>query len=315
MSVADVYIAESAVRALKKSGAPDGVYSAQCAEGTGGANTAEARRTRTLSREFRLRQAGPSARFADLYATRREAVLLARGAHYAEVAAANFPASACAKVRAEREALMACDRYFGPDEPDAEMMHRCVVGQYAPASGGVYSTSCSDGAAKGQAEDARVAGLAAQYAGARLPVKLQTRRNFNASLFAIATARGCSYEEEQFLMFPKMAGAMRGLTTGAYAASVGGATAAGGISTGKSSKMAALAVRLKGANASAIWPNSEIRKAIVRARKPWESAGVKSYAYMSEAAVKYGMEAQAKPFVAEKYEGWSAGWSAKSKLY
>ncbi len=87
-----------------------------------------------------------------------------------------------------------------------------------------------------------------------------------------------------------MAGAIRGLGTGAYAASVSGASNAGFVSVGQIERKAILEERLKSENASALFPRSAIRAAVERSAKAWMISTMKNYAPMSEAAVVYGKQ-------------------------
>lgn len=317
-AAADVYIAESAIRELKAAGAPGGEYAVNCTEGAA-SGSAETLRVATLSREFRLRQASTGSRFADLFATRREALCASGGAHYAEASITKFPAAAAARALAGRESSLACDRYFGGAGVVGEYMRKAVVRQYAEvlgAPGGVYSRYCADGASKGYAEDARVASLATEYRVSMLSASQTTAARYNAIQSALSSARGCTYEEEQFVRFPKMAAAMKGIVTGSYAASVGGARAMGGTSSKRVAPAAPLAERLAGGAGPALWKNSDIRAAVPKTRKPWEKALVKDYSYMSQAAVAYGVEAQTDPYVDDKYhpDAWYPGWQPSNKF-
>lgn len=316
LAVADVFIAKSVIRNLKQSGACYGVYNVQCTEGSSSAATADDKRVAALNNEFRLRQTGASGRYADFYSTRRLAFINAQGAHYAEMSAVKFAATACARNVAKAESLRACDRYILSETAAEEYMHKCVNMQYQATRvpGGVFSTRCADGTAKGQAETSRIAALSANYRAGLMSTKDVAGMRYNASLHAVHTARGCTYEEVQFMEFPKMAGAMR-CGDGSYAASVGGAAAAGGVSTEASGKLAALEVRLNTENAAAIWPSSEIRKAIPRRTKPWMPSSVKDYSPMSQAAVAYGVAAQSNAYEEPGYTGkWTSGWQPKSSV-
>lgn len=326
MSIADEYIAIAAVKDGKQAGSPFGVYIPQCTEGTASSNSAYSKRVATLSREFRLRQASVSQKYADLFATRREAMCLSKGMHYAESSAVNFPSAAASKVRAEREVALACDRYFGaPEDVAAAYMHRCVKNQYVQqltCPTGVYGTACADGATFEAAETSRTAALAVEYAAGMIPLNRQAAMMYNAPAYAYAVSRGCSYEDAQFKEFPKMAAGIQGLTTGAYSASVGGAAQMGSRAVAQLGKAVSLAEKLAGDNFDALFPASDIRPAVKKDRPFWSKVEgtVKSYAYMSGAAVEYG-----KSFSDDKFDdsgsyqdSWSPGWvptSTTSKNY
>ena len=293
----------------KQAATPFGEYTPQCTEGTGGSNVAETTRLASLGAAFRLRQASASVRYADLYATRRAAIISAAGSHVQERYAVTFPARAAAGVRGRAEQMRACARYFErEDDPVAEYMFECVDRQYKKdkVPGGVYGTACMDGRVRGEADNTRVAALATEYRAGAMGVAEKTQMRYNASLEAVYSGRGCDYEERAYAQFPKMASAIR-WGNGAYAASVLGVD---GVMGGKLS----VAEQIQGENLDSYWPSNEIRPAIARKSKPWMPSPLKEYAPMSVAATKYGVEAQTDPFVESGYEGWTPGWKPKSSL-
>nr|ATG31133.1 LR gamma7 [Griffithsia pacifica]5Y6P_eY Chain eY, LR_gamma7 [Griffithsia pacifica]5Y6P_eZ Chain eZ, LR_gamma7 [Griffithsia pacifica] len=311
MSAADKYMARTVTRTAKSAAAGFGVYTPQCTEASGGANTAEATRLAVLAADFRLRQAPLGARFADLYETRRAAVIQACNSSAEEGYATSFPSRAAASVAGRAEGLRACSRYFPQKPPVEEYMAACVDRQYKQmrVHGGVYSTLCADGRSAGDADTARIAALGARFRAQHLSKSQQTQMRYNAMSEARMLARGlCTYEEAQFNAYPKMAGMMR-YGTGVYAASVRGPELVVG------NKSMTVAEQVNGVNAESYWPSSKVRPAVARGTSPWMGLGVvKSYAAMSEAAMAYGIEQQSKPYVPQKYEGWSSGWKPKSSL-
>lgn len=310
MSTADLYIADMYTKTAKALATPFGVYTVQCTEGGAGDNTPEATRLASLAATFRLRQAPDSVKYRDLYATRRAAIVNAAGSHAREAYAIKYPAAAWAGVRGKAEAMRACSRYFGEEEDKAaEYMSQCVDWQHKgmKAVGGVYSTLCADGRRKGEAEVTRIASLATRYRAKTMGVKERMQMRYDASLQAVYLGHGCHHEEQQFVKFRKMASAMR-YGDGSFAASVGTtADYMGG-------KLMTVEEQVKSENLFAYWPGYLIRPAIKRQKKPWESSLIKSYAYMSEAAVEYGKKANSKPFVPSEYAGWRPGWKPKSTL-
>lgn len=309
-AAADRFMFRSQTYEAKQAAAATGVYTVQCAEASGGSNTAEATRMAALASNFRLRQASVSARFKDLYETRRAAVIQAAGSHDAESYAVRFPARTAAAVAGRAEALRACTRYFPPADPAAEYMTACVDRQYKAkrVDGGVYSTSCCDGRMPGDAENARVAALSAQYRARHFPPVMHTQMRYNAVQEAVALARGaCGYEEAYFAQFPKMAGAMR-YSTGTYAASINGSTLP------LSGPELTVKDQVEGVNLKAFWPSNEIRPAIKKYSAPWMPSSIKDYSPMSQSALAYGIKAQSEPFKPSKYEGWRSGWQAKPSL-
>lgn len=310
MSVADDYMSKVAAREAKQAATPFGVYTVQCTEGTSSSYTAESTRLAVLASSFRLRQASESARYADLYATRRAAVIAAAGSHEKERYAVKFPARAAAGVLGRAEALRACSRYFVDEGEVEEKMFECVDRQYKmmKVPFGTYSTMCCDGRNEGDAETARTAGLAASFRAGTMGGVEKAQMRYNASLEAVFTGRGCDYEEKMYCDFPKMASAIR-WSTGAYAARIGGVLSVIG------GELMTVEEQVKGINLDAYWPSNEIRAAVERDCSSWNAVpACKNYAWMSEAAVKYGIRAQSDAFVEDTYLGWTAGWQPSSSV-
>lgn len=309
---ADTYMFDSQKYEAKQAVTLSGVYSVQCTEGTAGDNVAEASRLAVFAKEFRLRQSSLSARFADLFATRRAAIIQSAGSHTAELYAVRFPARAAAGVAGRAEKLRACSRYIGAADKSEQYMYECVERQYKATKvvGGVYSTACADGRMSGDAETARVSALAAEFRSGQLSASQKAQMKYDASLEAIHSGRGCSYEEEQYVAYPKMAGAIR-WSSGAYAASVLEAQGSSAV-PGDAPTIPELVE--SGDNLYAVLPGYDIRNDVTKERAPWYESPIKSYAYMSEYAVKYGIEAQKDPFEPEKYQGWTPGWKTTSSV-
>jgi hypothetical protein len=316
-AAADSYLSRSATAAFKSSAVPAGEYTVQCTEGSGLPFSAYDTAVRARTAAFRKRQAGANARArtADLFATRRAAIVGAGGMHFAEARAVKFPCTAAADVAGRAEALRACSRYtVGGGLVDAYMA-RQVEGTYkamsVAASSGVYGVNCCDGASGGEAEEARVCAEAGRFRAGQLGAGLQAQGRYNAIAQATALSRGCSYEEESYGAFPSVAGMMR-FSSGVYAAYSSGASGSG-VGGGV---VGALSKRLSGVNAAALWPSSKVRAAVVAEnRKPfWKtSSPIKSYAYMSEAAVAYGVTAQTGSFKGNSVNtAWRSGWAPKS---
>eukprot|EP00177_Eucheuma_denticulatum_P001116 GFKZ01002022.1.p1 GENE.GFKZ01002022.1~~GFKZ01002022.1.p1 ORF type:complete len:355 (+),score=40.59 GFKZ01002022.1:188-1252(+) len=307
---ADKYIADMYTKSAKAEATPYSVYTVQCTEASGGANTTEATRLSALARQFRLRQASPSMKYKDLYETRRAAIVQAGGSHVREQYAVQFPKAAWASVLGRAEGGRMCSRYFGDGEGEVgEYMYESAERYYKglKVEGGVYSTLCADGRQRGDAETTRVASLSVSFRAGSMGVREKLRMRYDSRLEGVRMGTGGDYEEKNFLKYPKMAAAGR-WGNGSYAAGVGT------VADYMGGKLMTVEDQLKGVNLLSYWPGYMIRPAVERKRAPWESSGVKSYAYMSEAAVSYGVKATSKPFVASGYDGWSAGWQPKSSL-
>lgn len=315
--VVDNYMATNVRRQYKQSGVPFGEYTVQCTEGTT-PGAAEEKRVMSLAAAFRARQASPSARYADLYNTRRLAILGTNGCHREEQQVCNLPIAAYACVIGKMEAMGACNRYRDDKEADAKYMNRSVErgcrmggGGSGAVGGGEFGVMCTEGNVKGQAETARVNALGTAYRARQMSQGQKERAKYNASLNAINMySNGCDYEESLFMRYPMAAGAMKG-STGVYAAGAAGASGFGGPAEGR--KVLPLALRLKGPNAQALWPSYLRRPAVQKKRAPWESSGVKSYSPMSEAALQSGIAGQSKPFKSGAGDvAWSPGWQPSS---
>eukprot|EP00168_Porphyra_purpurea_P017765 TRINITY_DN629_c0_g1_i9.p2 TRINITY_DN629_c0_g1~~TRINITY_DN629_c0_g1_i9.p2 ORF type:complete len:406 (-),score=127.19 TRINITY_DN629_c0_g1_i9:161-1249(-) len=318
MGVVDDYMAASVMRQYKAAAVPGGVYTPQCTEGAA-AGDAEAKRVYATTQAFRARQSTARAAAAARFETRRRGIMAAHGCAHEEDRVVAFPSMAASMVIGQAEALRACSRYQVPASPAERYMAAAVERRYAAVQcpTGEF-TVCTDGAAKGEAEAARVAGGSTAYRARTLPTGTQAQGRFNARAYATAQyGHGCGYEEALFAAYPAVAGAMRP-STGAYAAAAAPVGSSGGAVV---VKPATLAVRLAGPNRGAIWPSFLRRPAVARPRAPWAPAPTKSYAPMSEAAVAAGVKAQTGAFKSTVTAGessWRSGWQpspAKSKRY
>lgn len=306
---ADAYMSRTVRAEYKRFAAASGTYTVQCAEAAvhGGAYDLA---VRARNAAFKKRQASASAAYADLFATRRAAIVLAHGCHTEEAKLVAYPSAAAACVFGKSEAMRACNRYSGAGGMGTvdSYMAECVTRQYKAMKvpDGVYTSACSDGSVAGEAEDSRVAAKMVEFKAGQFGAGAKAQARYNASLQAIALSRGCDYEDVQYSLYPTMAGSMR-WSSGAYAAKKAGA--AQGVSGGGGAKSEALAVRLAGVNAETLWPSSLIRPAIKRKTAPWVESTLKQYRGMSPAALEYGIAAQTGAFEGGgPAEAWTPGW-------
>lgn len=306
---ADLFQNRSQTREAKQSAASTGVYTVQCTEATAGANSAEYSRLCSLARSFRLRQSSASARYADLFATRRAAVIAAAGSHVQESYAVRFPARAAATVASRAEKLRACSRYIDAADKAEQYMFQCVENQYTALKvpGGVFSVQTGTARQAGDVDTARVSAAATEFRSNQLTKSQKTQQRYNASLQAIYSGRGCAYEEDEYVKFPKMAGAIR-WSTGAYAASV--TSVAGAMNV----RVPSVTERIEGVNRDSFWPSYNMREAVARKHPFWKAPSVKSYSPMSEAALQFGIEAQTNKPQLPSYNGWKPGWKPKSSI-
>ncbi|KAA8495887.1 R-phycoerythrin gamma chain, chloroplastic [Porphyridium purpureum] len=207
----DEYMARSVQRQYKQAAVATGVYGTQCTEGTV-KGAAEASRSAALSRQFRIKQRSAFSKAHDLFEFRKHAIIAAAGCSYEEKMVTRFPKLAAAMVLGQTEMMRTCSRYVVPESVEEEYMAASVDKQMKRrgAPGGVYSLSCAEGVAKGQAEIARVSALGAAYRAASKSASAVTAERYNSMAYGrVHFAHGCSYEEQQFNKYPAAAAAMR----------------------------------------------------------------------------------------------------------
>lgn len=93
---------------------------------------------------------------------------------------------------------------------DTYMAENCVTAQYKAVANptGVYSISCTEGAAKHQAEESRELSNMARFRQMQRPLNRKYFDFFEARKMATSMAHGCSYEEGMVANYPKVASAM-----------------------------------------------------------------------------------------------------------
>ncbi len=107
-------------------------------------------------------------------------------------------------VYARSEAKGTCDRYATPESVEEAAMARYMDSAQRAAANpsGVYNQSCVEGACKEQAEDLRVATLAAAYRNGQKPTLQLLQEKYNQRQFGYVQCHGCSYEEELVTKYP-----------------------------------------------------------------------------------------------------------------
>mmetsp|Transcript_9100 Transcript_9100/g.16372 ORF Transcript_9100/g.16372 Transcript_9100/m.16372 type:complete len:276 (-) Transcript_9100:93-920(-) len=211
VAAADAYFARSVTRQYKNTAVPFGVYLPQCTEGTI-KGMAEEKRSAALSREFRLKQRSPAMKAHALFENRKQAIIGAHNCSYEEKLVSKYPALAAAFVLGMTEASRACSRYVVPETVAEEYMASAVDKQMKmrAVKGGVYSLSCAEGVAKGQAEQARVSALGTAFRSAQKGASATTAERYNAAKYGrVFHGHGCEHEEQEFNKFPACAAAMR----------------------------------------------------------------------------------------------------------
>lgn len=228
--VADAYMSSCIKSSLKSEiGASSGVYTPACTEGTI-RDMADQSRVLALSSAHKrttLQKASPSAGFGTMFDIRRRALILAGDCSYEQSLVIKFPKAAAAFVAASNEAAGLCTRAFddgsggGMSIAEKYMMEKVdfqgkmKLGMETPGSG-VYSTTCSDAAVSGDAEQKRVIGLAARFRAKATSPMRKAQMEFDARKAArVLYGKECAYEEGLFNKYPAVAAAMAGTGQGA----------------------------------------------------------------------------------------------------
>ncbi|KAK1865556.1 hypothetical protein I4F81_008086 [Pyropia yezoensis] len=210
---ADEFMAKGITMQYKRTAVPSGVYTTKCAEATqhGGA---EFKRVFNRITAFKAAQKSPAAKATAKFQNRRKAIIAAHGCHHEEVQFCNNPMSASVYLAGRNEANGTCIRYATPSSEAEDYMCRVVLDQKRrpSAAGGVYRPSvfCTDGHAKGQAEQRRVATLAGEFRAAQQSASATSAAAFKAPMEAL-TVYGhgdCNAEEEIYRNYPSVAMAM-----------------------------------------------------------------------------------------------------------
>lgn len=207
---ADEYMANSVLYQYYTMANPSGVYGVQCTEGNV-KGAADAARVRSLNCKFRDSQKGAAKKYFDMYEFRREAV---HSDHICSVEAkqfCTFTKMAQVYVRARAEGYGTCDRYATPESVEEAAMVRYMDIQQKCCVNptGVYNSSCVEGAAKGQAEDLRVATLGAAFRNGQKPTGQLLREKYEQRKFGYVQCNGCSYEESIVTKYPAVGACFR----------------------------------------------------------------------------------------------------------
>lgn len=215
LAKADEYMANSVRRQYLALSNPYGVYNLQCTEGSV-KFAAEAARVRALNAQFRALQAGPAKRSFALFENRRAAIVASHGCHHEETQFADYSRVAATYNVARSEALGQCFRYAAPETVEEAAMVRYIDIQQNNAANpsGVYSTACNEGAARGQAEDVRIAALNVAYRQGQKSVVKLLNEKYEQKRAGYAATHGCEYEEGLVNKYPALGAAFRPKTYG-----------------------------------------------------------------------------------------------------
>mmetsp|Transcript_17086 Transcript_17086/g.37159 ORF Transcript_17086/g.37159 Transcript_17086/m.37159 type:complete len:278 (-) Transcript_17086:450-1283(-) len=208
---ADEYFAATVTRRYKKFAVPTGVYTPQCTEGNV-KGQAEEKRNAALSKQFRMNQRSAFSKAHDRFENRKQALIAAHGCSAEEKLLVSNPKLAAAYVLGQTEAMRTCSRYYVPESIAEEYMAAAVDKQMKMRGvpGGVYSLSCAEGTAKGQAEAARVAALGTAFRTAQVSESTKAAARYDSAAYGRNHfGHGCEHEEMEFNTYPACAAAMR----------------------------------------------------------------------------------------------------------
>eukprot|EP00179_Madagascaria_erythrocladioides_P012100 CAMPEP_0198364552 /NCGR_PEP_ID=MMETSP1450-20131203/153725_1 /TAXON_ID=753684 ORGANISM="Madagascaria erythrocladiodes, Strain CCMP3234" /NCGR_SAMPLE_ID=MMETSP1450 /ASSEMBLY_ACC=CAM_ASM_001115 /LENGTH=289 /DNA_ID=CAMNT_0044071991 /DNA_START=100 /DNA_END=969 /DNA_ORIENTATION=+ len=210
--IADEFFAASVTRQYKEMVNSTGVYDPQCTEGTA-SQDAWASREAAKTAEFRATQRSTFEKAHDFFENRKMAYKMTNHICNAEETLfTNYPKLCAAFTRGKSEAMRTCDRYATPETIAEAYMAMAIDKQnkQRACKYGVYSISCSEGIAKGRAEEARVmAGSVAFRAGWKTPSQYTQERYNQKAAGRDYFGHGCEHEEYEFNTFPAAGAAMR----------------------------------------------------------------------------------------------------------
>lgn len=209
----DEYCAKGMLLTYKRSGTSFGVYNRKCTEATTPYGEAESKRMFNRTTAFRQAQKPVNVRLNEQYTARKHAMVMAHGCNAEEQKFKSMPMSCAVFLQGNAEAEGACFRNVLPTSTAEDYCASGVRAQIIAAKmpGGVYpiSTYCADGYKKGDAEERRVAALAAEYRAQSASAYEVTHSSYAAKRMATKLyAHGCGHEDEQFNQWPAVAAAM-----------------------------------------------------------------------------------------------------------
>ncbi|KAI0561161.1 R-phycoerythrin gamma subunit [Gracilaria domingensis] len=183
------------MQVFKRSAVPFGTYNTKCTEGTVPQQAFE-KRVFNRTKAFRQAQKPINVRLAE-----RE-----------EQQFSTMPMSSATFVAGRAEAMGTCYRVVTPSSVAEDYMAAGVRAQLTAKAhpSGVYRVGvCEDGYAKGDAENLRVAALAAEYRAAQQSASAVTGQQYESARTARKLyASSCHHEETQIYAYPAVAAAM-----------------------------------------------------------------------------------------------------------
>lgn len=194
---------------------PLGTFSVQCTEGSirGAADFA---RVRALNTDFRKKQASASKRGFDLFENRRNAIVNSHECSHEERQFSKYAKVAETYNMARMEYTGACARYASPEsvEEAAMMRYMDIQQKIAVNPSGVYNIWCNEGAAKGQADDVRVAALNTAYRQGQKSINRLLDEKYQQRKAGFIACHGCNYEEGLVSNFPAIGASFRSKSYG-----------------------------------------------------------------------------------------------------
>lgn len=215
MAKADKYMADSVRKQYIQSTNPFGTFSVQCTEGSV-KHAAEVSRVRSLNADFRLRQSSTAKGTFDLFENRKNAIVNSHGCHHEESQFRDYKSVSATYNVGKSEALGTCFRYGSPETVEEAAMLRFMDIQHKISvnPSGVYNTACNEGAAKGQAEDVRVAALNTAFRQGQKSALRICDEKYQQKKNGYIMSHGCSYEEDLVTKYPSLGSCFRSKSYG-----------------------------------------------------------------------------------------------------
>nr|5Y6P_44 Chain 44, LR_gamma5 [Griffithsia pacifica]5Y6P_C2 Chain C2, LR_gamma5 [Griffithsia pacifica]5Y6P_D2 Chain D2, LR_gamma5 [Griffithsia pacifica]5Y6P_T8 Chain T8, LR_gamma5 [Griffithsia pacifica]5Y6P_Y9 Chain Y9, LR_gamma5 [Griffithsia pacifica]5Y6P_Z5 Chain Z5, LR_gamma5 [Griffithsia pacifica]5Y6P_aZ Chain aZ, LR_gamma5 [Griffithsia pacifica]5Y6P_bZ Chain bZ, LR_gamma5 [Griffithsia pacifica]5Y6P_c3 Chain c3, LR_gamma5 [Griffithsia pacifica]5Y6P_c8 Chain c8, LR_gamma5 [Griffithsia pacifica len=215
LAKADEYMAKSVRKQYLAKSNPYGTFGVQCTEGSV-KFAADFSRIRALNAEFRAKLGSASKKTFDMYENRKNAISNSHGCHHEETQFVGYKGVSSMYNVSKSEASGSCSRYASPETVVEAAMLRFMDIQVKMAANptGVYNISCNEGAARGQAEDVRVAALNAAFRQGQKSLGKLLDEKYQQKKQGYSFAHGCNYEEGLINKYPALGAAFRSKSYG-----------------------------------------------------------------------------------------------------
>lgn len=207
----DEYCAKGMMQVFKRSAVPFGYYTSKCTEGTV-KGAAHEKRAFNRTQAFRQSQKPVNVRLNELYEARRCAFIMANNCSREEDQFKGMPISCATYMQGKAEMMGTCYRTVVPGSTAEDYIASGVRSQLTAKSlpWGEYGVgSCMEGFKKGDAEERRVAALAAEFRAQQQSAAAITGQQYESSRTAVKLyASDCHHEQQQLFNWPATAAAL-----------------------------------------------------------------------------------------------------------